>query len=84
MVAPGLGSRSPCRQLAGLRARDGTHFLHAENATGQRSGLVEHHGVHMRDGVQAIPALEQNPLAGGRPDAAKVAQRDADHQRTRA
>ena len=58
------------------------HRRHLEHALGQRAGLVEHHGSHLRQRLQIVGALDQYSLMAGAADPGEEAQGDADHQRT--
>ena len=58
--------------------QDAGHF---KDALGQGSGLVESHGLDVVQGVEHMPALDEDALLGRGADAAEVAERNGDHER---
>ena len=55
-----------------------------EDALGQGAGLVEDHGVGLREDLEVVRALHQHALAARAAEAREEAQRDADDQGARA
>jgi len=55
-----------------------------ERAVGERAGFVEDDGVHVGERLEVVGAFDENAQLGRAADAAKEAQRHADHERARA
>lgn len=58
-----------------LGGQDAGYF---KDASGQGSGLVESHGLDVVQGVEHMPALDEDTLLGRGADAAEVAERNGD------
>ena len=56
------------------------HRRDLEHAPGQGAGLVEHHGLYLRQCFQIVGALDEDTLVAGAADTGEEAQGDADHQ----
>ena len=71
------------QRLLGI-ARLGVHRHDRKRAVGERAGLVEDDGVHVGERFEVVGALDENAQLGCAADAAKEAERHADHERARA
>lgn len=75
----GLRPRAAIARYSRLRV-----YCHdRERAVGERAGLVEDDGVHVGERLEVVRTLDENAQLGGAADAAKEAQRHADHERAR-
>ena len=66
--------------IAGL----GVYRDHRERAVGEGARLVKDDGVHVGERLEVVRTLDENAQLGRAADAAKEAQRHADHERARA
>ena len=57
---------------------------HRERAVGEGARLVKDDGVHVGERLEVVRTLDENAQLGRAADAAKEAQRHADHERARA
>ena len=71
------------QRLLGI-ASLGVHRDHRERAVGEGARLVKDDGVHVGERLEVVRTLDENAQLGGAADAAKEAQRHADHERARA
>ena len=55
------------------------HRRDLEHAPGQGTGLVEHHGLYLRQRLQIVGTLDENTLVAGAADTGEEAQGDADN-----
>ena len=56
------------------------HRRDLEHAPGQGAGLVEYHGLYLRQRLQIVGTLDEDTLVAGAADTGEEAQGDADHQ----
>ena len=83
MEAVALDSGGQAEHSVGREPLGGLHSLHSECAAREGACLVEHHGAKVRHGVEHMAALEEDAPPRGRPDAAEIAQRNADDEGAR-
>ena len=62
----------------------GVHRDHRERAVGEGAGLVKDDGVHIGERLEIVRTLDEDAQLGCAADAAKEAERHADHERARA
>ena len=60
------------------------HRDHRERAVGERAGLVKDDGVHIGERLEVVRTLDEDAQLGCAANAAKEAERDANHERARA
>ena len=68
-------------EFYGLAAFADKNLFHLHLASGEGSGLVEHHCFHPAQHVQILAALEDDALFGRHADADVIGKRDGNHQR---
>ncbi len=56
-------------QIISADAGHGCDFLHLGAAEGERTGLVEHHGIDLAQGLKVNASLDDGAKAGGTADA---------------
>ena len=71
------------QRLLGI-ASLGVHRDHRERAVGERAGLVKDDGVHIGERLEVVRTLDEDAQLGCAANAAKEAERDANHERARA
>ena len=71
------------QRLLGI-ASLGVHRDHRERAVGEGARLVKDDGVNVGERLEVVRTLDENAQLGRAADAAKEAQRHADHERARA
>ena len=84
MVGERLGKGGDLEQrLLGI-AGFGVYRHDRKRAVGERAGLVKDDGVHIGERLEVVGALDEDAQLGCAANAAKEAERDANHERARA
>ena len=71
MVGIRLGVRGDGKHKVGIHVRLRMHGDHVEGAAGERAGLVEHHGLGLRQRFEIVGTFHQNAQLGSAADAAE-------------
>ena len=69
-----LGKGGGLKEVLGGNPEGGVYGHHVKRSCGQGAGLIEYHGVHLREGLQVIAAFHQHAGSGCASDAAEKGQ----------